>query len=57
MIEASLRENGIGCRLDTVEKAPDQPPEAPRQKLSVPPEDVTRAKEIVREIVEATPPK
>jgi hypothetical protein len=57
MIVASLRENGIGCRVDLVEKAADQPPEAKREKLSVLPEDAARAKEIVREIVEAAPPK
>jgi hypothetical protein len=57
MIVASLRENGIGCRLDSVEKAADQPPEAQRQKLSVLPEDAARAREIVREIIEAAPPQ
>jgi hypothetical protein len=57
MIEASLRESGIGCRVDTVERAPDQPTEAQRQRVSVLSKDAARAREIVREIVEAAPPK
>lgn len=57
MIVASLRENGIGCRVDSAEKAADQRPEVQRQKLSVLPKDAARAKEIVREIVDAVPPQ
>jgi hypothetical protein len=45
---AALHENGIHCRLDKTER---------RQELYVLPEDESRAREIVREIVEGRPPE
>jgi hypothetical protein len=51
MIAASLRENHIRCRFDSVEKE-----EATAQKLFVLPEHGTRAREIVTQIVEAAEP-
>jgi hypothetical protein len=44
---AALHENGIHCRLDKNER---------REELYVLPEDETRAREIVREVVEGKPP-
>lgn len=54
MIVVSLRENGIASRIDPEERSEEQSQE---QKLFVQPEDAKRATEIVREIVEATPPQ
>jgi hypothetical protein len=49
MIRVSLRENGIGCVLDNFTP--------PLHRLSVYPSDKLRAREIIREIIEATPPE
>jgi hypothetical protein len=49
MIEASLRENNIHARIDDLDDGP--------RKIFVTREDELRAKEIVREIDEAAPPK
>ena len=57
MIVASLRENGIGCRIGAGEERDDRLVDGAPQKLFVLPEDVERAKEIIREIVDAAPPK
>jgi len=45
---AALHENGINCRVDQ---------EGTRAKLYVLPDDAARAREIVREVVEARPPE
>jgi hypothetical protein len=45
---AALHENGINCRVDQV---------GTRAKLYVLPDDATRAREIVREVVEGQPPE
>jgi hypothetical protein len=45
---AALHENGIRCRLEK---------SAPREELYVLPEDETRARGIVREVVEGKPPE
>ena len=45
---AALHENGINCRVDQ---------HGNRAKLYVLPDDATRAREIVREVVEGEPPK
>jgi hypothetical protein len=58
MIAASLRENGIGSRFDPAEPAEkEERQEHTVRRLFVLPDDATRAKEIVREISEATPPQ
>ena len=49
MIESSLRENHIHSRTDTVEDG--------SRKIFVLRDDETRAREIVREIADATPPE
>jgi hypothetical protein len=49
MIEASLRENNIHARVDDLDDGP--------RNIFVMREDEARAKEIVREIEEAAPPK
>jgi hypothetical protein len=60
MIAASLRENGIGSRLDPPESADEEDAESKEgstiRKVFVLSEDATRAREIVHEIVDATPP-
>jgi hypothetical protein len=45
---AALHENGINCRVDQ---------HGPRAKVYVLPDDVSRAREIVREVVEGQPPE
>jgi hypothetical protein len=45
---AALHENGIICRVDQ---------QGTRSKLYVLPDDATRAREIVREVVEGQPPE
>jgi hypothetical protein len=45
---AALHENGINCRVDQ---------QGTRSKLYVLPDDATRAREIVREVVEGQPPE
>jgi hypothetical protein len=45
---AALHENGINCRVDQ---------QGTRAKLYVLPDDATRAREIVREVVEGQPPE
>jgi hypothetical protein len=45
---AALHENGINCRVDQ---------QGTRAKLYVLPDDATRAREIVREVVEGRPPE
>jgi hypothetical protein len=45
---AALHENGINCRVDQ---------QGTRAKLYVLPDDATRAREIVREVVEGLPPE
>jgi hypothetical protein len=49
MIEACLKENGIGSRTDVLENG--------ARKVFVRPEDEARAREIVHEIVEGVPPQ
>jgi hypothetical protein len=59
MIAASLRENGIGSRLDPPQSEDNETEDAaggPR-RLFVLSQDAARAKEIVHEIVDATPPQ
>lgn len=56
MITACLRENQIPCRVS--EDETDQgPADQPTRKLYILPADEARAKEIVREIVDAVPPQ
>ena len=55
MIVLSLRENGIVSRLDPEEEPGRE--QTQERKLFVLPDDAKRAKEIVREIVEAAPPQ
>ena len=59
MIVDSLRENGISSRIVLSEKReqPASQAQPQKQKILVVPQDAKRAKEIVREIVEATPPQ
>jgi hypothetical protein len=62
MIVSSLRENQILCRSEPLIADPkNAPPNAPDEvcptKLLVLPQDRRRAKEIVREIVDAVPPE
>jgi hypothetical protein len=63
MITSSLGENRIPCRPDTETSDPDiagpnsQSDEIGATRLFVFPEDEKRAKEIIREIVDATPPE
>jgi hypothetical protein len=47
-LKDSLRENGIGCRITKGEAG---------RRLSVLPSEESRAREIIREVVDATPPK
>ena len=58
MIAASLRENQIDCRIDTPDAESEEhisPGEAAARRLFVLPDDEGRGKEIVREILEASP--
>lgn len=60
MIAASLRENQIDCRIETISPgaetdAENASPDAIARKLFVLPDDEGRGKEIVREILEASP--
>jgi hypothetical protein len=58
MIVSSLRENQILCRTEPVIAEPkNAPDEVCPTTLLVFPQDQRRAKEIVREIVEAVPPE
>jgi hypothetical protein len=58
MIVSSLRENEILCRSEPVLAGPkNAPDEVCPTKLFVLPHDQRRAKEIVREIVDAVPPE
>jgi len=58
MIVSSLRENEILCRSEPVIADPkNAPDEVCPTKLFVLPQDQRRAKEIVREIVDAVPPE
>ncbi len=62
MIVSSLRENEILCRSEPVISAPNnapknEPDEVCPTTLLVFPQDQRRAKEIVREIVDAVPPQ
>ena len=56
MIALSLKENQIDCRFDSESADPESAPPA-SEKIFVLPEDEARAKEIVREIVDAAPPE
>lgn len=47
-LKDSLRENGIGCALTKIEAG---------RRIAVLPADEPRAREIIREVVEATPPE
>jgi hypothetical protein len=58
MITSSLRENHIPCRSDPdIAKPKDASDETPAVRLLVFPEDEKRAKEIIREILNAAPPE
>jgi hypothetical protein len=58
MIASSLRENQILCRSEPVIANPrSAPDEVSPTKLFVFPQDQRRAKEIVREIIDAVPPE
>ena len=62
MIVSSLRENQILCRSEPVVAGPkNAPKKAPDEvaptTLFVFPQDQRRAKEIIREIVDAVPPE
>lgn len=56
MIMASLRENQIPCRSSRDDAEFERATQSP-ERLYVLPEDEARAKEIVREIVDAVPPQ
>ena len=48
MLISCLRENGIGCAVDDTEA---------EHRICVMPQSEKRAKEIIREVVEASPPE
>jgi len=56
MIKACLRENQIPCR-SSADEAESQSTTQSTERLYILPEDEARAKEIVREIVDAVPPQ
>jgi hypothetical protein len=56
-IRACLKELHIPCRTDPPEEPSDDSDDVTAQKIFVLPEDAERAREIVREIVEAAPPQ
>lgn len=58
MIASSLRENSIPCRCESdTPESPDAPGESGSARILVFPEDERRAKEIIREIIDAVPPQ